>query len=122
MVRSIIGQRLFAAAETAHSLFYFSYPPLFLYRLLHMPALLAATNTTLQKLIMSQNKVRDAGAVEFARMLKVNKTLKVLNLRANQIGREGYEELGHALTLNSTLEKILLEFNQIPENDEGASA
>jgi Ran GTPase-activating protein (RanGAP) involved in mRNA processing and transport len=72
---------------------------------------------------MQQNKVRDEGAVEFARMLKSNKTLKTLNLRANYIGREGYEMLGGALhkDINTTLEKCLMEFNQIPEDD-GASA
>lgn len=71
--------------------------------------------------MLSQNVIRDAGAVAMAKMLRINKSLKVLNMRANHIGREGYELLCGALETNQTLEKVLLEFNQIPEEG-GAEA
>ena len=71
---------------------------------------------------LKQNKISDAGALAFAKMLRVNSTLRILNLRANKIRREGYEELGFALASNTTIVKMYLEFNEISKTNRDASA
>lgn len=70
-------------------------------------------STPLEKLELSQNRVRDDGAFHLANALLTNKRLLALGLSGNLIRSEGLMSLFSALKINSTLQSILLWGNSV---------
>jgi Ran GTPase-activating protein (RanGAP) involved in mRNA processing and transport len=77
-------------------------------------------NRKLKSLVLRTNNIGDAGAVELAFALRHNITLDVLDLSNNIIGDAGAVELAVALRQNNTLDLLDLGTNRIGSN--GASA
>ena len=78
------------------------------------------TNSTLQWLDLSRNKIRDATATKLATSLKFNSALRTLNLAWARITYVGAEALASALMTNSTLQTLKLSSNEI--EDDGAKS
>jgi hypothetical protein len=78
------------------------------------------TNTTLTKLSLIQNKIKDQGAQSLAQGLQNNTTLKILNLGHNEIKDQGALALARALRKNTMLKELVLCVNQI--GDRGGKA
>jgi Ran GTPase-activating protein (RanGAP) involved in mRNA processing and transport len=73
-----------------------------------------------EKLDLSYDHIRDAGAIAIADMLKVNKTITELNLSDNDIGIDGAKALAAMLEKNNTITELCLFRNNI--KDDGAKA
>ena len=78
------------------------------------------TNSTLQKLDLSCNKIRTKNVKKLAMSLKFNSALRTLHLRHAKITYEGAEDLASALMTNSTLQRLDLSSNEI--EDDGAKS
>ena len=59
------------------------------------------------------NELGDAGAIEFAEVLKVNKVLSTLDLHTCEIGDTGADALLDAVRGSYTIKKLELSFNKI---------
>ena len=66
---------------------------------------------SLKILRLSNNKLRDWGAIAIANLLKVSKSLELLSLSRNLIGDEGLKSLAGALRTNKTLRCLYLTLN-----------
>lgn len=77
-------------------------------------------NTSVKRLILSQNKIGDAGAKCIAEVLKVNSRIIQLDLVNNDVGDEGAKFLSLALETNRSVLMLNLAFNKI--GNEGAKA
>jgi hypothetical protein len=86
----------------------------------HLADGLSSTNSVIEKLELTWNKLGDEEAGIFARVLLANQNLKSLVLHTNNIGDAGALELAVALRQNNTLELLDLDSNQIGSH--GASA
>ena len=76
-----------------------------------------ASNTSLLKVNLHDNKIGDEGAQSLASALKVNNTLRCVNLSGNQISKVGAQIFAEALMVNTVLEIFYLSGNKI--GDEG---
>jgi len=73
-------------------------------------------NTTLRRLILRQNLVRDAGCVALARTLAAtNSTLTELNLAANGATEASALALGQMIAANTTLCRLDVSVNKFGE-------
>ena len=79
-----------------------------------------ATNTTLKRLYLYNNKISDEGAKLLANALKKNNTLEGLDLSENNIGDDGARCIAEVLAVNKTLQWIHLGNNNI--GDKGAES
>jgi Ran GTPase-activating protein (RanGAP) involved in mRNA processing and transport len=70
-----------------------------------------ASNSTLEKLDLTGNKIRDEGASAIAKALKNNNTLTSLSLRGNKLSDKGIESIAHALLSNTLLTALDLACN-----------
>jgi hypothetical protein len=86
----------------------------------HLADGLSSKNSVVEKLDLSRNKLGDAEAGIFARVLSANQNRKSLDLSYNEIGNAGAFVLAVALRQNNTLEVLDLSWNRIGSN--GASA
>ena len=75
---------------------------------------------TLQKLIVTSNRISDDGAIAFSECLKTNTTLIEFDLSENIITHKGASAIAEALMVNETLQKLNISHNRI--SDEGAIA
>ena len=80
----------------------------------------ALTKNNLQKLDLSNNQIRNSGAIALAGVLNKNITLQTLYLQDNRIGDKGAIALAKALEVNTTLQTLDLSWNEI--GDTGAIA
>jgi hypothetical protein len=85
----------------------------------HLADVLSSKNSVVEKLDLSRNKLRDEDAGLFARLI-ANQNLKSLVLRENNIGDAGALEIAVALRQNNTLDLLDLKSNAI--GSDGASA
>jgi Ran GTPase-activating protein (RanGAP) involved in mRNA processing and transport len=77
-------------------------------------------NRNLKSLVLSNNNIGDAGAIELAVGLRQNNTLGLLDLDTNQIGSDGASALADALVANDALKGLNLQANTI--GDDGATS
>jgi Ran GTPase-activating protein (RanGAP) involved in mRNA processing and transport len=82
----------------------------------HLADGLSSKNSVVEKLDLHWNKLGDAEAGIFARVLLANQNLKSLDLSNNNIGNAGALELAVALRQNKTLDLLDLNSNQIGSN------
>lgn len=61
------------------------------------------TNTSLQKLVCMNCKIGDEGAIAFSDALKINSTLYSIDVRGNKISTEGIKALADAMEINTTI-------------------
>jgi hypothetical protein len=66
-----------------------------------------------EKLVLTQNRLSDAGAVQIAEVLKDNTSLKVLNLHGNLITKTGGMAFAESLSSNTTLTSLFLSDNPL---------
>jgi hypothetical protein len=78
------------------------------------------TNQNLKSLVLRNNYIGDAGAIELAVALRQNNTLELLDLGSNQIGSNGASALADALVVNDALKDLDLFKNSI--GDDGATS
>jgi hypothetical protein len=83
-------------------------------------ALVLLANQNLKSLVISNNNIGDAGALELAAALRQNDTLDILNLDSNQIGSDGASALSDALVANDALKELDLRSNSV--GDDGATS
>ncbi|GMH59163.1 hypothetical protein TrLO_g15025 [Triparma laevis f. longispina] len=74
-----------------------------------------AKNKKLQEINLHMNRISDGGTMAMASSLLMNKNLKVLNLEHNDIGTEGSFVMASILTKNTTLERMSLIGNPLGE-------
>ena len=74
---------------------------------------LATKNTTLQTLLMWNNRITYDGCDPIYRCLKTNTTLITLDLSENRLGNDGFFKLIKALEINTTLKNLILWSNGI---------
>jgi len=75
--------------------------------------------TTLQKLTISNNRIRDDGVIAISNSLKYNISLQELNMSKNMITSEGTKHITEAIQVNKTLKQLDLSINKIA--DEGTN-
>jgi Ran GTPase-activating protein (RanGAP) involved in mRNA processing and transport len=75
-----------------------------------------ASNTSLQKINLWDNKIGDEGVRSLASALKVNNTLRCINLYGNTISKVGAQFLSEALMVNTSLDNMNLHSNSIGED------
>ena len=75
---------------------------------------------TLQKLVISSNKISDDGAIAFSKCLKTNTTLIELDMSRNNITCKGASVIAEAIQVNTALQKLNISLNKI--SDDGAIA
>lgn len=83
-------------------------------------AKLLSTNSTLEKVDLSNNSLTSADVSYLASALKTNKSLTFLGLSGNRITDSGAEALAKALRANASLKSLQLNHNLI--HDDGAEA
>jgi hypothetical protein len=83
-------------------------------------ARLLVANQNLKSLVLRNNHIGDAGALELSAALRQNKTLERLDLTMNGIGSDGATALADALVANDALKDLDLGDNSI--GDDGATS
>jgi Ran GTPase-activating protein (RanGAP) involved in mRNA processing and transport len=79
-----------------------------------------ASNTSIRKIKLHDNKIGDEGVRSLCAALKVNNTLSCISLNGNQISKVGAQFLAEALMVNTVLQSLSLHANKI--GDEGVQS